>query len=172
MTGATTSITIEITTPDRTPVRRHVSIPPGDQLTQDWFDIQKNQSASVRLLIAEEIRRHGMVDRVTRERFGTPLAQAAARAAQRTANRAAAAAPAAGSAFTAPTVPAASAATAVPTPWVVPLLDPKDAEIQRLNDLIAERETELSSLRQLVDPAGAFHDALEREGITEDGLLI
>lgn len=170
MTGPKTSITIEITTSDRTPIRRHVSIPPGDQVTQDWFDIQKNQSASVRLLIADEIRRHGMVDRVTRERYGTPLAQAAARAAHRTAAQAAAA-PAAGSAFTAPTVPATSAAAAVPTPWTVPLLD-KDAEIQTLKDLLAERETELSSLRQLVDPAGAFYDALEREGVTEDGLLI
>lgn len=164
-----TSITIEITTPDRAPIRRHVSIPPGDQITQDWFDIQKNQSASVRLLIADEIRRHGMVDRVTRQRFGTGFAQRAARTVQRPA---AAAAPATGSAFTAPPVPAAPVATAVPTPWNVPLLDPKDAEIERLNDLIAERDTELESLRQLVDPAGAFYDALAREGVTQDGLLI
>lgn len=157
MTGATT-ITIEISTPSRSPIRRHVSIPPGDQVTQDWFDIQKNPSASVRLLIKDEIGRQGMIDRVTRERFGTPLAQAAARSVQ----------PAGATAVQPP-----SAAAAVPTPWAAPGLDPRDAEIKRLTNLVADRDEELSRLRAPHDPTwGTFLDALEREGVTSDGLLL
>lgn len=166
MTGATTSITIEITTPPAsTPSRRHVTIPGEDQVTNDWFDIQKNQSASVRLLIADEIRRHGMVDRVTRQKFGTGLAQMAARAAQ-------AAAPAPAATPTPVAHPTPAATTAVPTPWAVPGIDLRDAEIQRLNDLLVEKNVELEQLRQIAGPVSAFYDALEREGITQDGLLI
>lgn len=152
-----TSIHIEITQESHTPVRRHVNIPAGDQLTQDWFDAQTNQSASVRLLIRDEIRRHGMVDRVTRERFGS-------------AARPAAAAAPAGSAFTAPTTPPSpsAAAAAVPTPWAVPGVtpasaDPKDVEIQRLTDLVRARDHELGRLRDALGPFGAFIGEVARE---------
>lgn len=154
MTGPIASIHIEIAAASRTPIRRHVAIPQGDQLTQDWFDIQKNQSASVRLLIADEIRKYGMVDRVARERYGTPLAQAAARAAGRTQPQASTAQPASGPAT------AAQAAASVPPSWSVPLLDPREAEIQRL-------QSELDALRAAAGPYADFLDGLERDGVDQ-----
>ncbi|WP_311245403.1 MULTISPECIES: hypothetical protein [unclassified Microbacterium] len=157
---ASTSIHIEITHPTHVPVRRHVTIPRSDQLTQDWFDSQTDQSASVRLLIRDEILEHGMGDRVTREKFGSTSAQLAARSG--------------GSAFTAPTpaTPTSAASSTAPTPWSVPLLDPRDEEIARLKEQLEQKGAELTSLRNLVGPYIEFASELERIGLTKDGLLI
>lgn len=158
---ATTTIHIEISHPPRVPIRRHVHIPETDQLTQDWFDSQKDQSASVRLLIRDDVSQHGMSDRATREKFGSAVAQRAAHSAA--------------SAFTAPTVPQPpqTASTAVPTPWAVPLLDPKDEEIARLTEKLEQTTAELTSLRNVVGPYIEFASELERVGlITKDGLLV
>ncbi|MCY1718435.1 hypothetical protein OVA26_15985 [Microbacterium sp. SL62] len=151
-----TEIKITITHDSRPPIRRHVHIPADDQVTQDWFDSQTDQSASVRLLVRDEIRRHGMIDRVTRERFGTSVAQ-------RTAGAFATSAPA--SATPAPAAPTA------PVGWVVPGLDPKDVEISRLRGLIAERDSQLASMRAVVEPYTAFLEELDRSGIQHDTLL-
>lgn len=109
------SITEKVTTTTeaRTPTRRHVQIPEHDQISNDWFDAQKDQSASVRLLIHDDVRKHGIGDRVTREKFGTAAAAAAAPAATAT-----------------PTATAAS--TAASSMLTMP--DERDEEIARLTE--------------------------------------
>jgi hypothetical protein len=47
-------------------VRKRVSVPASDQVVLDWFAAQVSPSASVRLLIHEEVAQHGTVDRMNR----------------------------------------------------------------------------------------------------------
>jgi hypothetical protein len=144
-----TTITIRVT--DRVePVRKRINIPADDIGTLNWFDAQRDPSTSLRLLILEEARVHGYVDRVIRT--GTQL---------RTAAPAAAPAPPAGvptatpagpltAVFTTatqnlPTVPTGPTAVPNPAPVSVPVTDPRDNEIALLKD-------QLTKLRQAVSP--------------------
>jgi hypothetical protein len=134
----TTSINIQISeAPDRLvrgqAVRRRVSIPHTDLWTQEWWDAQANPSASVRRLIHEETRAHGVGD--TLDRLAAP-----AQRARLVVPFVAAGGPAAhlASPFTAPT-PAAPAAPA-PAPAAAPATapgDPRDAAIAALTDQVA-----------------------------------
>lgn len=173
----TITISIDIEPPKHVPLRRHVHFSASDQVTQDWFDRQSDHSAAVRLLIADEVRQHGNVDRVLREKFGTVAAQHAAGLIVPAPQPA----PTGQSSSTA-------AAPAGPVPWNVPLLDPKDAEITLLKETIARRDAEITSLRAVVGPIAQFRDEaarldeeeraavfradLDRAGITQDGLLV
>lgn len=155
-------VRIEINDKAHVPTRRHVQIPGNDQLTKDWFDIQVNPSASVRLLIADEIRRHGMVDRVTRERFGTGVAQTAARSRQD--------GPAAQDASVAGASPASPAAA---TPWSPPLGDPSVEDLERQRAVLDAQINDLAQLKIAHEQQSAFDEELRRQGITApDGLLI
>ena len=138
--GATTTITIQIDQTPHVPVRRHVHIPSTDQAVQDWFDTQKDHSASVRRLIHDEIATNGLVDRMHRAKFGSnPPATGAV--------------PAASAAAPAP-APAA-AVPAGPAVWGVPGLDPRDAEIVRLR-------AEIARLEAIVEPFGPFISGLAK----------
>lgn len=176
----TITIHIDIEQKKHVPLRRHVHFPASDQITQDWFDQQSDQSAAVRLLIADEVRQHGNVDRVLREKFGTVAAQHAAGLIVPVPVPAA------------PTLSPAAAATAGPAPWNVPGVDAKDAQIAFLTETIARRDAEITSLRKVAGPiatlraefqaeaarldeeerAAMFRADLERDGITQDGLLV
>lgn len=69
----TTNINIRITDgADTESVRKRVSLPASDQVVLDWWDGQLNPSLSVRLLIHEEAKQHGSVDRVNRIGSGAP----------------------------------------------------------------------------------------------------
>lgn len=133
--GAT--ITISITEDSRTPIRRHVHVPASDQAVNDWFDAQKDQSTSVRLLIHDEIAKHGMADRVFRHKFGTnPTVTTLGTGS--VAQPATSAAPAA-------------AAPAGPAPWNVPGVDPRDAEIARLRAKVARFENAVGAFGPFID---------------------
>lgn len=58
--------------------RRNVSLPLSDYLAIAWWDAQMDPSASVRLMIHDEIRLHGTADRVTRMGTTFPLGDPAA----------------------------------------------------------------------------------------------
>ena len=133
--GATTTITIQIDQTPHVPVRRHVHIPSTDQAVQDWFDTQKDHSASVRRLIHDEIAANGLVDRMHRAKFGSNP-------------------PAATGAVSAAPAPAA-AVPAGPAVWGVPGLDPRDAEIVRLR-------AEVARLEAIVEPFGPFISGLAK----------
>lgn len=164
VTTTETTTTIEIDDAPRTPTRRHIHIPATDSLVRTWFDVQKDQSASVRMLIHEDIRRHGLGDRVHRAKFGTapvvpvmgtgsvpgPTAAPTPAAAQATSSSAPAAAPAAASTPAAPMTPAPS--------WAVPMSDPRDAEIARL-------QAELERLRASVGTFTPFFDDLAKGNV-------
>ncbi len=159
----TTTISIEITddahvrvnAPVQPPIRRHVQVPGHDRKTNDWWEIQRNPSASVRMLIEDEIARFGMVDRVTRSKFGTAAAVAAAP--RPTAASVPASVPA--------QVPAPQAPQAVPTTsqWTPPLIDPRDAEIERLTAEAEQLRADKARLEARMGPLNAFLAELERE---------
>ncbi|MCB5280485.1 hypothetical protein [Arthrobacter sp. ES1] len=67
-----TNINIRITDTRPAPVRKRVSIPLSDLETHAWWEAQEDPSVSVRMLILDEIRANGPVDRVTRPRAQAP----------------------------------------------------------------------------------------------------
>lgn len=145
------------------PFRKRITVPLSDLTTQAWWDRQVDPSTSVRLLILEEARNHGLVDRMNR--IGTP-AQAAPTTATTmpqgptvvpnpTAQPKSTAA--SGSPLTAvPTAatgPSVSSVTAVPPlgqPSAVP--DARDIEIQLLR-------TQLDNLQRAFSAPPLFHVA-------------
>lgn len=139
----TTSITIKITEDARTPIRRHVHVPSNDQAVNDWFDLQKDQSTSVRLLIHDEIAQHGLVDRTFRHKFGTNPTVATL-----------------GIGSVKQPAPAAAQPTpaAAPAPWTVPMADPRDAEIARLQAHVAR-------LERAIGPFGPFMEDLAKGNV-------
>lgn len=141
----TTTIHIQITEEVHVPTRRHVQTPADDKIVQDWFEIQKNPSASVRMLIHDDVMAHGMGDRITRAKFGSavPTQPVSPPAPTPAASPAPAQAPSA-----VPTaVPAPTAASSMLT-----MPDARDDEIARLN-------AELGRLQAI----SAFISELDRE---------
>jgi hypothetical protein len=67
-----TNINIRITDSRAEPVRKRVSIPQSDHATHEWWEAQDDPSTSVRLLILDEMRSNGPVDRVTHPGVQTP----------------------------------------------------------------------------------------------------
>jgi hypothetical protein len=65
MSTTHTNINIRITDSRAEPVRKRVSIPQSDHATHEWWEAQDDPSTSVRLLILDEMRANGPVDRVT-----------------------------------------------------------------------------------------------------------
>jgi hypothetical protein len=72
MSTTHTNINIRITDSRSEPVRKRVSIPQSDLATHEWWEAQDDPSTSVRLLILEEMRANGPVDRVTRPGIQMP----------------------------------------------------------------------------------------------------
>jgi len=68
-----TNITVQIGAPPRPEVvvRRRVSIPEIDSLAHAWFEAQVDPSTSVRMLIHEEVKANGVVDRLARHGAGS-----------------------------------------------------------------------------------------------------
>lgn len=97
------------------PVRRQVRIPRTDHMTQAWWNRQGDPSASVRLLILEEAKRNGLVDKVT-HLISAPVTSPAPTAATHSGPTA---------------VPNLSVAPA-PVSNTTPQLDPRDLEIELL----------------------------------------
>lgn len=54
----------ESTVPDN--IRKRIQFPTSDQVVADWMKAQDNLSLSVRLMIHDEVRLHGIQDRVNR----------------------------------------------------------------------------------------------------------
>lgn len=141
----TTTITIEIAEDRRTPIRRHVHVPSSDKAVNEWFDLQKDQSTSVRLLVHDEIAQHGMVDRTFRHKFGVkPTVTTIGTGSVKQPAQSAGAQP-----------HAAPATPVVPAPWGVPMADPRDAEIARLR-------AEVARLENAIGPFGSFIQDLSR----------
>lgn len=139
-----TTITIQIDETPRVPIRRHVHIPSNDQAVQDWFDAQKDQSASVRMLIHDDIAQHGIGDRIHRAKFGTNP-----RVVVKGTGSVTPAAPAPLAPAAAPAAAQPAAQPAGPVPWGVPMADPRDAEIARLR-------AEIDRLESAMGPFGPF----------------
>lgn len=169
VTTTETTTTIEIDDAPRAPTRRHVHIPATDSLVRTWFDVQKDQSASVRMLIHEDIRRHGLGDRVHRAKFGSapvvPVMSTGSVPRPTTTGGATAPAPAAAptpsstpsaAGHTAPAAATAAPAAPMPAPsWAVPMSDPRDAEIARL-------QAELERMKSSIGAFTPFFDDLAK----------
>lgn len=61
-----TNINIRITDSRPEPVRKRVSVPQSDLATHEWWAAQDDPSTSIRMLILDEMRANGPVDRITR----------------------------------------------------------------------------------------------------------
>lgn len=66
-----TQITITVEERRTSPSRRHIQIPHNDELVHRWWLAQGDPSASVRLLVHNEVAQHGVVDAVNRFSHGS-----------------------------------------------------------------------------------------------------
>lgn len=115
------------------PTRRHVRIPGSDRATQTWWEMQGDPSTSVRLMILEEIKNHGLVDRVNRiYAQAQPASVPTAMPGRPTAVPNPPAQSAAPAAAGPSTLPFPSAPHAAVPGQAAPLADPRDIEIDAL----------------------------------------
>ncbi|ROR76095.1 hypothetical protein SAMN06295974_3757 [Plantibacter flavus] len=122
------------------PVRKRINIPASDITTQTWWENQVDVSTSIRLLILEEVKRHGVVDRLNR--IGTDAMAT---------HTAPAAAPRVTVVTGAAATPAPAAATTTPaTPASAPVMS-RDEEL----DLLRAENT---ILRSVIGPVPALFD--------------
>lgn len=124
------------------PVRKRVTIPESDVGTQNWWNAQRDPSTAVRLLILDEVRKYGYVDRVNRT--GARLHIVGTGSVSTPAAAPASTSPAGPAPSPAPPVSPVSAVPPVAPAAAPPVIDPRDSEIQLLRDQVQRLSNALS----------------------------